>query len=140
MLAAVPVWALYSVLLMRRPYDLPQAVTLGASIVVALPMLLALLVLRMPAALFEPTLPVLAALGYIAVFASLAGFLLWSFGVARVGPERAGQFLHLIPVFGSLLAALLLGETIALPQICGAACVLAGIALANRSSSRGARK
>jgi len=64
--------------------------------------------------------------------ASLVAFLLWSYGVSTIGPERAGQFVQLMPVFGAALAVALLGETIVLPQVAGALCVFAGIALVQR--------
>jgi drug/metabolite transporter (DMT)-like permease len=51
MLAAVVVWACYSLLLRRRPSDLPQMVTLVSSIAVALPMLLLFMLERISAGL-----------------------------------------------------------------------------------------
>ena len=129
MLAAVTLWAVYSLLLRRRPADLPSDVALAASIVPALGLLL-LAVALIPGT-NSPTLTprMLMALLYLAVFASLAGFLLWSYGVERIGPERAGQFLHLMPVFGAALAGVLLDEAIVPAQMIGALCVFAGIAL-----------
>ena len=128
MLAAVPLWATYSLLLRRRPAELPADVALAASIVPALVLLLPAAALTMPA----PPVPsphMLGALAYIAICASLVGFLLWSYGVDTIGPERAGPFVHLMPVFGALLAVLLLGESVEPAQAAGALCVFAGIAL-----------
>ncbi|MES2956889.1 MAG: EamA family transporter [Pseudomonadota bacterium] len=132
MLLAVLLWTVYSLLLRRRPVDLPADVALAASIVPALLLLL-------PAVMLAPTVGplvltprMLGALVYIALFASLLGFLLWSYGVSTLGPERAGQFVHLMPLFGAALALLLLGESIVPVQWIGALCVLVGIALVNR--------
>jgi len=80
----------------------------------------------------------LAALLYIAIFASLIGFLLWLYGVSAIGPERAGQFVHLMPLFGAALAVLWLGETVAPAQLVGAGCVCAGIVLVQRGAPAGA--
>jgi len=128
MLVAVVLWAAYSLLLRRRPVDLPQDVALAASIAPAIALLLAVRMCMDPSPLVL-TLPVAGALIYVAVCASLIAFLLWSYGVAIIGPERAGQFVHLMPVFGAALAVMLLGETIVPAQAAGALCVFAGIAL-----------
>lgn len=132
MIVAVLLWAVYSLLLRRRPADLPQDVALAASIVPAIALLLPAVTLSATVAPLALTPRLLAALTYIAVFASLIAFLLWSYGVSTIGPERAGQFVQLMPVFGAALAVVLLGETIVLPQLAGALCVFAGIALVQR--------
>jgi len=49
--------------------------------------------------------------------------------VERMGPERAGQFVHLMPVFGPVLALAILGETIATAQVLGAVVIFLGIAV-----------
>jgi drug/metabolite transporter (DMT)-like permease len=131
MIVAVLLWAVYSLLLRRRPPDLPQDVTLASSMVPAVVLLLAAK-MTAPAAPLALTPSVVGGLIYVAVFASLIAFLLWSYGVSLIGPERAGQYLQLMPVFGAMLAMALLGETIVLPQVVGALCVLAGIALVER--------
>jgi drug/metabolite transporter (DMT)-like permease len=129
MLAAVAVWAAYSLLLRRRPSDLPPTLTLVSSIVVALPMLLAFTLLTGWSSTIALSGPVLLGVGYIAVFGSVVGFLFWSHGVAELGPSRAGQFVHLMPVFGAALSFAFLGEPLSVAQMVGAAFVLSGIVL-----------
>jgi drug/metabolite transporter (DMT)-like permease len=63
-------------------------------------------------------------------------YLFWNRGVAEVGANRAGQFLHLIPLFGTALAVVFLGETLRLYHLAGAALIFVGIYLA----APGARK
>ena len=70
----------------------------------------------------------LGALAYISVFASVFGFLFWNRGVAVVGPNTAGLFIHLMPVFGVALSVVLLGEEIAPYHLIGASLVFLGIA------------
>lgn len=132
MVGAVLCWAAYSLILQRRPADLPQDVTLAASIALAGLLLVPLALIVEPGIAVEPTLPVIGGLLYLALFASLFAYLLWSYGVTAIGPERSGQFVHLIPVFGLVLAPVLLEEAIVLPQVAGAACILVGIVLVNR--------
>jgi drug/metabolite transporter (DMT)-like permease len=131
MLCAVVLWAIYSLLLRRRPADLPADVTLAASIVPALVLLLGAVVFQ-GATLPPPTPRVIGSIAYIAIFASLIAFLLWSHGVDVIGPERAGQFIHLMPLFGAALATGLLGEAIVPSQVAGGVLVFAGIALVQR--------
>ncbi len=129
MLAAVAVWSAYSLLLRRRPADLPQTVTLVASIVAALPMLLPFAMLTAWHTPMHLTTTVVLGTLYVAVFGSVLGFMFWSYGVADLGPTRAGQFVHLMPVFGAALSFVFLGEPLSFSQVLGAGFVLSGIAL-----------
>lgn len=131
MLGAILIWAWYTLLLRAKPTDVPQMVTLVASILVALAAMLALMLIR---GFEQPEVSASTAMAvlYIAVFASALGFLFWSYGISVIGPERGGQFVHLMPIFGSVLAVILLDEQISVPLLAGAACVIAGIVLVNR--------
>ena len=134
MLGAIGVWAAYSLLLRHRPQALPQDVTLTASILAGLAVMLPILwITGVRAVPLSP--PVVGAILYIVIFASVLGFLLWSTGVARLGPEQAGQFLHLMPVFGELLAVLLLGQQLRPAHGIGAGLTICGIVLVNRPVS-----
>jgi drug/metabolite transporter (DMT)-like permease len=53
-------------------------------------------------------------------------------GVELIGPARAGLFVNLVPVFGALLAVVLVGEPFAVYHAAGLALVLGGIWLAER--------
>ena len=130
-------WAAYSLLLRQRPADLPQNVALAASIAAALAMLIPLLIISSATNIAElASVPTLAGIGYVAIFASVIAFLFWSYGVSQLGPSRAGQFINLMPIFGAALAFTLLGETPVPSQIIGAALVLAGIVLVERRPKR----
>lgn len=129
MLAAVVVWAIYSLLLRRRPADLPQTVTLVSSIAVALPLLLVFSSALATTTTLHPTPAVAIGIAYIALFASVLSYQFWSYGVAEMGAVQAGQFVHLMPMFGAVLAFAFLGEPMSYAQVVGAALVLSGIAL-----------
>ncbi len=133
MLLAVVIWAAYSLLLRHRPADLPSPVALAASIAAALAMMMPCLVFGAQApATALGSVPVLLSIGYIALFASAIAFLLWIRGVSQLGPVRAGQFVHLMPIFGTGLAFIVLGEVPTLVQVAGAVLVLSGIAFVER--------
>jgi drug/metabolite transporter (DMT)-like permease len=68
---------------------------------------------------------------YVALAASLLATLMYMAGVARVGAARAGLFLHLIPIYGALLSALLLGETLHGYHGIGIAAIVGGLLVAN---------
>lgn len=138
MLAAVPTWSTYSVLLKRRPQSLPQRSTLTVSTAIGL-VWMAPLVAWSPGVLDFDWTPALAAgVAYIGIGASVVAFLCWNRGVALVGPARAGVYIHLMPVFGALLGYLLLGEALRPYHALGAALVAAGILLTQRRSVRAA--
>lgn len=129
MLAAVPAWSAYSVLLKRRPQSLPQRSTLTVSTAIGL-VWMAPLVAVSPGVLDFPWTPALAAgIAYIGIGASVVAFLCWNRGVALVGPARAGVYIHLMPVFGALLGFGLLGEALQPYHGVGAALVASGIVL-----------
>jgi len=129
MLLAVILWAAYTLCLRRRPRELAHDVLFAASIVPAVVLLLGWVALASAPAPFALSARIGWSLAYIVVFASLAGFLLWSYGVAAIGPERAGLFVNLMPLFGAVQAIALLGETLRPSHLGGALCVLAGIAV-----------
>ena len=60
-------------------------------------------------------LPAWLALAYIAVFPSFIAYLFFNRGIELIGAARAGQSWHLMPVFGSILAVLFLGESSFMP-------------------------
>jgi drug/metabolite transporter (DMT)-like permease len=69
---------------------------------------------------------------YIGLLPSLLAQVFFIRGVELMGPARAGVFVNLVPVFGALLAVLLLGEPFATYHAVGLALVLGGIWLAER--------
>jgi len=74
----------------------------------------------------------LATLGYVLIFPSTLAYLFFNRGLALIGPNRAAPFFHLVPVFGSALAIVLLGEQPRLFHLTGYALVLVGVVIASR--------
>jgi drug/metabolite transporter (DMT)-like permease len=69
---------------------------------------------------------------YVAIMPSLLSQIFFMRGVELIGPARAGLFVNLVPVFGALLAVLLLGEPFAYYHALGLVLVLGGIWLAEQ--------
>jgi drug/metabolite transporter (DMT)-like permease len=76
-----------------------------------------------------PTPKGLAILAYIGLIPSFIAHVFFIRSVALIGPARAGLFINLVPVFGALLAVLVLGEAFGFHQGAALALVLGGIAL-----------
>ena len=68
------------------------------------------------------------------MFASVVAFYFWSKAIAQVGPSRAGMYMHIMPLAGTILSITLLGEEIAPFHLVGAALVFTGIAITNWQS------
>jgi drug/metabolite transporter (DMT)-like permease len=69
---------------------------------------------------------------YVVIFPSTLAYLCFNRGIALIGPNRAAPFFHLMPVFGSVMAIMLLGEQPKLFHLVGYALVLAGVVIASR--------
>lgn len=66
---------------------------------------------------------------YISFFTSILSYYFWNIGIDEIGATKTGQFTHLMPIFGSILAFVFLGETLEFYHILGALCIGFGIYL-----------
>ena len=73
-----------------------------------------------------------AIIAYTVIFPSMMSQAFFIRGVAMLGANRAGLFINLVPIFGALLAVLILGESFRPYHMVGLALVLGGIAIAER--------
>jgi len=132
-LAAVASWALYSVCLRWRPQGLDPLVLLAATIVTGLAPLLPLYLWDLgQGSGFTLDAVSIGAIGYVALFPSVLAYIVWNRGVEALGANRTGQFLHLMPVFGTLLSIALLGEQLQGFHLAGIGLIALGIGLAGR--------
>ncbi len=132
MMIAIAAYALYTIALRWRP-------PISWKSLMAVPALFAL-VFSVPLAGWEysqgnmiwpDTTGWLVAL-YTAIFASLVAQVLYILGVAEIGANRAGLFINLVPVFGTILSVIVLGEQLQLFHIAALILALGGIAIAER--------
>lgn len=128
MMLAVIAWAVYSVLLRYRPADLAPTVLLGALVLFGLPVLVPFwLWERASGAVMPVTGAAMAAVLYVALFASVLAYVAWNRSVAVLGATVTGLSIHLLPVFATALAVLFLGETVEGFHLVGAGLILAGL-------------
>ena len=129
---AVICYAAYSVMLRRRPPIHPLsliAITFVIGSMMLLPFYLwesfAVRAMKWDATTVE-------AVCYVAIFPSIISYMCFNRGVELVGANRAGLFLHLMPVFGSIMAIAFLGESLRWYHGTGIALIAFGIVLATR--------
>jgi drug/metabolite transporter (DMT)-like permease len=136
--AGMVMWALYTLKLVDRPGALspPALVALIAvfGLLVCTPLLLVEAIAVHPPRLDGMTT---LALVYIGLGPTLGAMLCFNYAVERIGPVRAGVLVHLMPVFASLFAVLLLGEPIHLFHAAGFALVAGGALVALSNFQRG---
>ncbi len=76
--------------------------------------------------------PLLAALAFIAVGPAIVAYRCWGLGVQRVGPNIAGFFSNLTPLFAALFSAAFLGEPPGLYHALAFALIVGGIVVSSR--------
>jgi drug/metabolite transporter (DMT)-like permease len=81
------------------------------------------------------TLGGLLTLAFVALGPAFIGQLTFMRGVELIGPGRAGVFVNLVPVFGAIMAVVILGEPFAIYHVLALLLVVGGIAIAQRSSA-----
>lgn len=127
-LTASAAWALYTVLLRKRPAVHPLsflAVTFAIGVAAMLPLAAMEWAQGKSVAWGAGAL---GAMAYVAVFPSLIAYLLYTRGVDLIGAARAGQFVNLLPLFGAALSVLLLGEPLRAHHLIGGLFIVAGVA------------
>lgn len=134
---AMVCWALYTLWLRDMPASINRLGLMAVQIIIAV---IALFPLYLWESLHGLTpqwnQKVWLALAYVGIFPSVIAYTLYTLGVAYAGAARAGLFIHLMPVFGSLLSVILLGESLHLFHAAGIAAILGGLFLSNRGAAR----
>lgn len=132
MLVAALDWAVYTILLRKLPPGLQGLPILGFSVTLGALVILPFYLHETLTAQAMPLTPVsVGSVLYVAVFPSLLSYLFWNDATRRLGAGRTGQFSYLMPVFGILLAVLLLGEQLHTYHALGALLVVGGLVISN---------
>ena len=135
MVVAMFSWAMYSALLRKKKFELSQISLLQTIISAGL-------ILLLPAYLIEMSLgyrlnvhlPFVLTLGYVVFFPGLASFIFWIKGISILGSNRSGIFLHLMPIFSTILAILIFNEKFMIFHLIGAIFIISGIILSSKKS------
>jgi drug/metabolite transporter (DMT)-like permease len=127
-LTAAQLWALYSANLKRYPGELhPFAYQSGIVIVGIVGIFPFFILEALGGRSVSLNLPSVISILYVALFASVLAFIFWNKAVRSIGANRAGPFIHLMPVFSTILAVLFLKETFHLYHLSGIVLIFSGI-------------
>jgi drug/metabolite transporter (DMT)-like permease len=130
---ALVIYAFYVAMLRTRPAMHPLSFLAfgmgGGALVLIPPMIVEL----MAGKTFILDGESVASFAFICIFPSLLGYLFLNRGIELIGANRAAPFIHLVPVFGSVLAIALLGERFEVYHAVGYVLVLSGITVATRA-------
>ena len=135
MVVAMFSWAIYSALLKKKKHELSQIALLQTIITMGLIFLLPIYIVEMKMGyLATLNLPFVLTLTYVVLFPGLASFLFWIKGIAIIGANRSGIFLHLMPIFSALMAMIIFKEKFMFFHLIGAVLILIGILLSNKKN------
>ncbi len=124
-------WASYSVVVKFRPQTLSSFEFFIAIVFLGVLMLLPFYMYQNYT--FEREITLLTTyygfIVYVVFFTSILSYYLWHKGIAQIGADRTGQFTHLMPLFGSFLAYVFLGERLEFYHLGGVVLIGFGIYL-----------
>ena len=138
MCAAVVFWAAYGVYSKSRCSQIsPIAITYYSFVICAVTMI-PFVILENPMRWIADT-PVSAymAILFMAVCSSCFAYLVQQVSIKAIGPARTSVFINLVPVFSSILAVVILGETLQPVKICTALLIIAGVCICQLAGNRG---
>lgn len=136
MLIGCIVYAGYTVALRFRPaihWQTLMIVLSGSAFISALPFLAVEIA---AGASYLPDTQGWLVLAYVVMLPSLLSQIFYVRGVELIGANRAGLFINLVPIFGTLLSIILLGEAFKAYHAVALALVFGGIWLAEASGRR----
>ena len=134
MVVAMFAWATYSALLRKKTYEISQIALLEIIIICGLVFLIPIYFIEMSSGnLIILGKPFILTLTYVVLFPGILAFLFWIKGIAIIGANRAGVFLHLMPIFGALMAMVIFKEKFMFYHSLGAIFIIAGITLSNKN-------
>ncbi|WP_088228335.1 DMT family transporter [Desulfosporosinus sp. FKB] len=73
---------------------------------------------------------------YMSVFASVLGYLIQMVAIQRIGAPRTAIFVNLVPIFTIIQSVTILGESVTLFKLLGAAIVISGVYLTTRPEAK----
>ena len=133
MIVAMFSWAVYSALLKKKQYEISQITLLQVVIMCGLVFLIPIYFIEMNMGyVIKLGKPFYLTLSYVVIFPGLASFFFWIKGISLIGANRAGAFLHLMPIFGAIMAMVIFDEKFMLYHFLGAIFIVAGITLSNK--------
>lgn len=136
MLVAMISWTTYSLLLGKKKVKLEPFIFLQTIIIIGLLFLLPMYIAEvLVGKKITINFPVIMTIGYVVFFAGIGAYTFWNAAIKLIGPSRSGVFLHLMPIFSSLMAVFLLGEQFSFHHIVGTLLIISGILLSSKKQT-----
>lgn len=132
MLIGAMMFALYSILLIKKPEGLDIRAFQLSTFVLGVALLLPLYAWEY-AVVGPPVVnaTVIGSIVYLGIFASLVSYVLWNQSVLLIGASKAGMIYYTIPLTSGILAWYFLGEKVGLLHVASGTLIISGIFLAN---------
>ena len=124
-------WALYSVLLKYKPKDLNAFEFFGITTLIGTIILFFVFLFsdQQFSLEFINKGEVFMALSYIVIFPSILSFYFWNIATEKLSANITGQFAHIMPIFGAIMAYYILGEVLHAYHYVGILLIAVGIYL-----------
>ena len=136
MIVAMFAWAIFSSLLKKKKYKISQIsllqVVITCGLIFLLPIYLTELYFGNAIKLNKSFY---LTLSYVVFFPGILSFLFWIKAISIIGANRAGIFLHLMPIIGTFMAIIIFKERFMYYHLIGAIFIIAGISLSNKKVS-----
>ncbi|MDD9300961.1 MAG: DMT family transporter [Desulfobacter sp.] len=133
MVLAAGIFAVYSILLKKKPLNISLFTLQYTCFVLGLIFLVPFFIweqrLVTHPLLTRATIP---AILYVGIFASLAAFLFWHRAIVIMGPAKSGMVYYTLPLFSMVLGSVFLGESLGLVHLASLVLILSGILLTNQ--------
>ncbi|OLN27232.1 DMT family transporter [Desulfosporosinus metallidurans] len=140
MLIAVCCFAIYSLLSRRymKQYSLSPLMVTAYTFLICVVISIPFFLWENPSTyLFSATASGWLSILYMSVFASVLGYLIQMVAIQRIGAPRTAIYINLVPIFTIIQSVTILGESITLFKLIGAAIVITGVYLAIRPEAKG---
>ena len=133
-LLAVTSWALYSIFLKKNETGVSGFsflyISFGLTVILLFPVYLFDIFIQENFLIVSRQ--TLLAIGYTGIFPSIFSYICWNTGVSLIGANKSGPYLHLMPIFGGILAFFVFQETLQIYHYAGIVSVIVGIIITNK--------
>ncbi len=130
-------WSLYSALLKKKNYGLSPItllqVVIGLGVIFLIP-LYAIDYIYIGNRIII-NMNFILVLSYVVLLPGIISFFFWIKGVALIGPNRAGIYLHLMPILAAILAMIIFDEVLLFYHYIGGIFIISGILLSNKKNA-----
>lgn len=120
-------WGFYNFLIPHIDHSYSALAITYYQTLLALPFLVPGMIYELPVA--HVTAGAVLSVLFLAVFCSVAAYLLYNYGLRGISPSAAASLMNLMPVFGLIFSALILGEHVSLQAVIGGVIIIAGVLL-----------